>query len=258
MGTRPKDWDMIAECYESCPDIVQPCFGYHPWLIYEQHISQTNWKEKLELLLLKYPKSIIGEFGLDKIATTPQDAISKHSSLPKSTYDGLQKESFSFQFQLAVKLKRPISLHSVQAYGYIHDYLKQQCDKVSSRGFIKKHELESPENIVYPDAMFPPAIMLHSFSGSPGMLQQLIKLPHVGNRLYFSFSKVINLRYKNIEEIILSVPNDRLLLESDISDIEAIPQCLIDIAELIAKAKGWSLDEVEEKINENASRFFNV
>lgn len=41
---------------------------------------------------------------------------------------------------------------------------------------------------------FPPSLALHSYTGSPDLLVQLLHLPHVGSRIYVGFSTAINLR----------------------------------------------------------------
>ncbi len=76
------------------------------------------------------------------------------------------------------------------------------------------------------DALVPPAIMIHSFSGSPDIAAQLIKLPRLGNRFYFSFSAFVNSRSNKMMDRIRCVPPDVILLESDLHDIRLVDDAM--------------------------------
>eukprot|EP00798_Chlamydomonas_sp_ICE-L_P030449 gene30450-35459_t len=108
----------------------------------------------------------------------------------------------------------------------------------------------------------PPRIMLHSYGGSPEAVSQFTKLPKgLGKRIFFSFSSVINGKGsgKGREKLIKriqAVPDDRLLIESDQIDAALIDSGLQEIVEVVAEAKGWTLDEATERTLFNFNTFF--
>ena len=51
------------------------------------------------------------------------------------------------------------------------------------------------------------------------------------------------------------VPDDRLLLESDIDTAGAVDEEVRTMAAVIAEAKGWSIQEVARRTRVNAERF---
>ncbi len=61
----------------------------------------------------------------------------------------------------------------------------------------------------------PPSIIMHSYGGTAGMIDSLLALKGLGNRFYFSFSYVINMRAPKTVDVIRAVPDDRLLIETD-------------------------------------------
>ncbi|KAI9354372.1 TatD related DNase-domain-containing protein [Zopfochytrium polystomum] len=109
------------------------------------------------------------------------------------------------------------------------------------------------------DAAFPPAVMLHSFSGPPELVQNLLRLPRpVASRFYFSFSTVVNARSADAEKTrarIAAVPDDRILIESDLHDARLIDDACVAACRLVAGAKGWSLADTARRTAENAARF---
>ncbi len=93
------------------PNKVIPCFGVHPWYAHKHGMREStcvrnvveaksedelsklgellndelpiSWQPKLLQLLLEYPESIVGEFGLDRAAVIPgSKANVSHHNLP--------------------------------------------------------------------------------------------------------------------------------------------------------------------------------
>ena len=87
-------------------------------------------------------------------------------------------------------------------------------------------------------------------------MKQLIKMRKVGDRFYFGFSSVINLRSPKTQGVIKAVPDDRLLLESDLCDPSEAEDELRTMLAIIADVKGWSVNEAARITRENAERFF--
>lgn len=80
----------------------------HPWFAHNlstelKSVFDDEWIQKLRFLLEKYPSSIIGEIGLDKVARTPET---------KKNEIHLQIPIFEAQVKLATQLNRPISVMS--------------------------------------------------------------------------------------------------------------------------------------------------
>ncbi|KAF5843290.1 hypothetical protein DUNSADRAFT_92 [Dunaliella salina] len=113
----------------------------------------------------------------------------------------------------------------------------------------------------------PSRIMLHSYGGSPDNVAQLVKgLPKgVGQRLYFSFSQAIcaaphrdsDSAREKLAARIKAVPDDRILIESDQNTPLAIDSGLANITQIIAQAKGWSLEKAVEVANANFKAFYD-
>lgn len=97
LATTEDDFTKVAELHNSYPDLILPAFGIHPW--YTASLS-AGWEKSLQDMLEKYPQSIIGECGLDRI---------------KGGDINRQKEVLRFHLILAEKLHRPLSLHLLKA-----------------------------------------------------------------------------------------------------------------------------------------------
>ena len=142
-----------------------PCFGLHPWFVDK---ARAGWLELLEDLLTRAP-SCVGEIGLDHAVEA--DPVK-------------QEEAFRAQLQLAKKLKRPVSIHCVRAWGRLLAVLKEEQ---------------------------PPSFMLHAYGGPPEMVNSLARLG-----AYFSFSGgMMNPRREKMRKALLTAPPKRLLFETE-------------------------------------------
>jgi TatD DNase family protein len=104
------DW---TKHQESQPDLIVPQFGIHPWWAAEPR--PLSWLDDLrKLLTTKYPKSGVGEIGLDKNKAKRGDVSFS-----------IQLETFQAQLELAIELDRPCTIHCVNAYGPLVDVLRQ-------------------------------------------------------------------------------------------------------------------------------------
>lgn len=104
----------------------------------------------------------------------------------------------------------------------------------------------------------PPTIMLHSFNASSDMIKRLIKLKGIGERLYFSLSASVNLRSKKFNDLVLSIPDDKILIETDSHDINSIDDSIQIILEKVAEAKGWDLETAVSRLSRNTSNYLGV
>lgn len=225
MSTEEHNWANTLKAVEGLPEGSVACFGIHPWFA---HRAQEGWQDRLRDQLEAVPQSLVGEIGLDKVARTPETR--------KCEYD-IQKEVFEQQLRLAAALKRPVSVHCVRAVGKLHGALEECAREVG----------------------LPPAIGMHSYGGSHDWIRRFLALP---SEVYFGFSDIVNNRGEKQKEKALenirAVPDDRLLLESDLIDPADINEVLVDICALTAEAKGWSMEETARRTAENARRFASM
>ncbi|GAX75168.1 hypothetical protein CEUSTIGMA_g2612.t1 [Chlamydomonas eustigma] len=273
MGTRESNWQTVEDLYRAYPSKVIPCFGVHPWFAHAHALEpgtygrdiivdtrrhpapsdqqgaeydqqgcrgvekglldsklSNEWLQKLRQLLECYPQAWVGEFGLDRSAIIPQTKL-------QVSYQH-QLQLTELHLRLAAELKRPVSMHCVRAYGHLHDMIKDL----------------GPDNC-------PPRIMLHSFGGSPEVVVQFLRgLPkELGNRIFFSFSSVINGANKTkLISRITAVPDDRWLIESDQNTPAAIDSDMVDILAIVAEAKDWDLNRTAVQAALNFESFCNV
>jgi len=92
-------------------------------------------------------------------------------------------------------------------------------------------------------------IDLHSCSLNPQVLTAIQK-KH--KNVFMSLSTTINGRSNNLDALIAACSPDRILIESDIDDIDRCTERCIEILNIVARVKGWSIEEewVDELTNE--------
>jgi len=231
MGTRPLDWAAVAALARCRAATVWPAFGVHPWHAFrvapppsDSKAAEPAWCAQLRRRLEAHPRAVVGEIGLDKVARIPGTG----------TVDFAQQTAvFEWQLALAGELSRPVSVHCVRAFGplvaALHDAARA--------------------------GRAPPAVTMHSYTGSPDTVKQLLRLlPNTA--IYFGFSACICLRSPDKAAAALAaVPDDRVLLESDHADPDHVVNDLRTIAETVARVKGWSLDATLARTTANTQRW---
>ncbi|KAJ1905056.1 Cut9-interacting protein scn1 [Coemansia sp. IMI 209127] len=229
-ATQYTDWDDVVRLKDQHKWRIIPAFGVHPWFV-ERVLSGEipfGWQDRLRKLLQSHG-GVLGECGLDKIAKNP----STQKVYPFEPQIHLFKEQLAIAHELSV----PISVHCVRAFGALVDALKEAAAK---------------------DAL-PPRIMLHSYSGSPDMLRQILLKGELGRHMYVSFSWFVNGRNEQkSRECIAAVPDDRLLVESDLYSADDAFSALELIIRLVAGARGWTLDEACCNLAGNSRTFFGM
>lgn len=168
------EWDRLLGLAARHPDALCISFGVHPW--FRPH--QEAWLDLLRAQLTAHPEVGVGEIGLDFSPGALRDWSREQ-----------QEEVFVQQLRLARELRRPASVHCVQAIGRMLELCRQ----------------------VGP---FDAGLVLHSYAGSAEMVQPFAELG-----AYFSFSAPgLDPRRAGSRAAIQAVPADRLLIESDAPD----------------------------------------
>ena len=193
--------------------------GIHPENVEE-------WSEEtiknLENLSKNSKIVAIGEIGLDYYWR--QDTKEK------------QKQIFVDQINLANKLNLPIVVHSREAMGDTIEILKNNCPNKES--------------------------LLHCYSGSVESAKILMDLG-----FSFSFGGVVTFsNAKTAVEVVKSLPIEKILLETDCPYLTPVPfrgkrnepKNVVYVADMIARIKNMTIEEVAEKTTENAKRLFGI
>ena len=95
-ATTQEDWKETERlCVNN--DMLIPSFGLHPWFL---AIRSDEWEIELREMLVKYPKSSVGEIGIDP--NTKGDLGVRMDE---------QEIIFLKQLAIAKELKRPVSIH---------------------------------------------------------------------------------------------------------------------------------------------------
>jgi len=234
----------IVSCACSVPDWISPLhseeqlprifhqFGVHPWWAKEDR--PTDWIDRLRRILIDNPSCGVGEIGLDK---------NKKAFIP---FD-VQIDTFLAQFKLAREMNRTATIHCVNAYGLLVDLIKD--------------ELKIPGQT--------PPIVIHSYSGSGEVIDQLVKL--FPQKIFFSVSG-----HCPRDTVIPFIPLESILIETDSPDqplASVLPQQhvpspidpkindpsqLWHVAHRVAVAIGKEVDEVIELTTENAKRAYRI
>lgn len=117
VSTEEKEWDAVAKQTMLAPEIITPAFAVHPWHAQE---SEKMWHLRLEKLLIKFPQSLIGECGFDRI---------------RNVDFAKQREVFDIQIELAKRYERPLLIHAVKAWSWLDDYWKRLPEKFVFHSF---------------------------------------------------------------------------------------------------------------------------
>ena len=243
--------------------------------------------------LEKHPYALVGEIGLDRTfrvpvqnrrtddgdpsvrASTPGRREGNRLTKYRVSLDH-QRTVFQAQLRLAGEMARAVSVHGVAAHGIVFETLRETW-KGHEKSVLSKRAQKKMLND--PDAHssdeqtdeeeelpinkkagkpFPPRICLHSYSGSPDLLQQYFH-PSIPSAIFFSFSLLVNFSSPSdlkIARVIKAVPDDRLLVESDFHAAgERVDELLEQVVRRICSIKGWSLERGVQRLASNWIHF---
>ena len=216
----PEGVDRMLTLHETNKGFVHLSVGFHPHAIAD--FSEEEIQRHAECIRgLRYDICAVGEIGLDY----------------KDGADALrQQEVFELFLDVALEMDKPVVIHCREAFP---DVLR----------ILKEHNAHH--------------VIFHCFSGSEGVLKTIMKEPE----WYISFAT--NICYtKKHPRLAALVPLNRMLLETDSPwldpDVPAgqergltnRPWKIQRSAEVIAKIKGFSIEEVLSATTENARRIF--
>jgi len=247
------DWESCLQYAGKSTNRVA-ALGIHPWYLADL-TDNDDWLLQLERLLQQHSRIMVGEIGLCK-----QARFLRTYEHGKQAAMELQRSVFVQQLELAAKYERPVSIHCVNQQGVLLDTFKNLEDEEKG---------------------LPPAMALHSFTGTAHHVQQLLKweadvlrkkrkketkaspdqqssklvqvvASEAPPLLYFGFSHTVNYvmcssqksRRQGIQAI-QAVPRDRLLAESDV-------HCTSDAAAGTAGAIAYMAEALEESIEKVA------
>lgn len=177
--------------------------------------------------LAQNPKVIgIGECGLDYYRSKEIDVKSKQETI------------FVKHMELANEVKKPLVIHCREAFPDLINIL------------ITNNQLLIIER---------PGI-LHFFTGTAIDAKQLLDMG-----FYFTFGGLITYN-RSFDEVIKSIPLDRILLETDAPYVSPEPYrgnrnepaYIVEIAKKMAELKGVSFEEICDQTTENAKKVFAI
>ena len=243
--------------------------------------------------LKQFPLALVGEVGLDRSFKLPQywlpgNLDGRHDSRTPGGREGRQLSRFQVksehqimllneQLRLAAEMQRPVSVHGVTAHGALFDTLHafwKDHEKVSRSKAQKRRHEKSKSNVPHEpeqehqydiqEKPYPPRVCLHSYSGPLDVMRRYVH-PSVPVDIFFSFSLAINftpplsgntVKFAQVEEVIRHVPDDRLLIETDLHCAgEEMDRNLRDIAIKVCKLKNWPLDQGARQLARNWKHF---
>lgn len=245
MSTHPRDYQQVIQLSKDLPSAVEaarvvPCLGVHPWFLHEieeqdwepVNSSVPKWLHELEMLLQANPQSMVGEIGLDGHRYNPE---TKQLASPMDR----QVLAFEKQLEIAARLNRPVSIHSVQSWGPMMETLSR---------LKKKSKTGLPDTIYF-----------HAFGGKIGTVDQLTAIcGRDQGRTYFGFAPIINFRSPKTVAVIQKVGLDRLVLETDHEDAGRVADSMQAGIQLLAEALETSEDEIVQRTTKNAFDLYRL
>ncbi len=274
MSTHPRDYSKVDSIVSGLRDrdyTAVPCYGIHPWFLYDVLTSseEVDWLVELKQRLIDHPDAIVGEIGLDgnrwvevEQSDQTEESIWKRERVLACPME-LQRKAFEEQLILAVELQRPVSIHVVSAWGELFAAFDSVCERMKHKhdqiegevkGGQRKRRKTKPK-------LLPPKIYFHAFSGKAGALPSIRSACTKGNvpleDVYFGFPPAIkNFCAPKTPKIMKEIGISQLLLETDLEDATNAWDDLKKGVAGISEALDITEAEVASKTCENAHRFY--
>ncbi|KAG6335473.1 hypothetical protein ID866_3623 [Astraeus odoratus] len=264
MSSRPSDQSLVRDLAFAYPDKVVPCFGYHPWFSHWISLKPFSSKEEhyrgvfsfnaeqeeifqrmlshlpdptpladilqdLRCNLAAFPSAMLGEVGLDRAARVPYSSNPRELT-PFTIPIEHQLPILEAQLDIAVELRRNISVHAVKSHQVTLDLLARMREK-------------------YQDSWLRISIDLHSCGLSPDTWKTIevsSKRQKHHKNVFMSLSTAINGRSPNHKALISVCSPHRILVESDYNSVGECAQRTWDMVLVVAAIKGWSVETTWE------------
>lgn len=150
--------------------------------------------------------------------------------LKDRTISPLMRETFARQLELAADFGRPVVLHGAKCWGEVVKACQPFVGKI-------------------------PAFLFHGFSRSDGLIPDIVKL----NGFVSVGPAVLNAHAVNYRKLVLKIPAERLLVETDRTpENAAVCPSVSAVAAKLAELRGLALAELEALVDANAERFCQV
>ena len=171
-------------------------------------------------------------FSQDKCLAVGEIGLDYHYEKDKT----LQKELFKCQLELAVRLNLPVVIHSREATKDMLEILTEY------HGRLKK------------------GFLMHCYSESAESAKEYLKLG-----AYFAFGGVITFKNAKKDEIIKSIPLNRVLCETDCPYMTPVPyrgqvnepMRVVEVYKKMAEIYGVEISDLVKTVANNTARFFN-
>lgn len=218
--------------------------------------------------LARWPDAVVGEVGIDRSFRIPkldQGASSSSNNRKLTTIRtpiAHQLAVFEAQLDVAVELRRNVSVHAVQAQGELEAVLKRLDEKWGDRftGSVRQTRKQKAEAKNHARSGVAPAEShrgIHLDIHSPLISTQTLLSLHkrYPSSLFFSFSTTICGRSPRLNDLIAATPDDRLLIESDWNGPSGMERAMWEVLGRVCEAKGWTKEEAVERLARNWDRF---
>jgi TatD DNase family protein len=222
-GVGPEDWDRQKQLQKKIPQLGL-VYGLHPYWV-AAHTDQECEEALDQLALILKDSLALGETGLDLRAEYVKSSFTR------------QIDCFEKQLEMARVARKAVVLHLVRAFS-----------EVKKIFFI--HGPPSHSGFV------------HSFSGDYEQAQF-----YLDQGLLLSFGGPLTRQsHQRLREVFAKVPLDRILLETDSPDQKPQdfcaelnePSTLWQVAELAAKIKGISTEEILDISSRNLRKLLSL
>ena len=219
-GTEPNQWPGCRRLADDFPSLYF-AVGIHPWWVAKTGL-QHDISDAFDRVLLTSPHRAlvaIGECGLDGSIAIPLD---------------VQQRVLELQLAFAKEHCLPVILHSHRAHNEMIRLLKRY--KLERGGVV------------------------HGFSGSVDLARTYWQMG-----FYLGVGGVITYeRAKKTRETVAAMPLSSVLLESDAPDMPLsgcqgqrnTPLAIIEVAKVLARLRGQTVDEVAAQTTQNAKTLF--
>lgn len=223
VGADPADFSSLQEISAQFSNVFFSV-GVHP----HEAIKYDSSVEDEVLRLASDEKCLaIGEIGLDH----------HYDHSPKNT----QAEVFDRQLEIAVKLSKPVIIHTREAEDLTLSALTE---------YQKQTPLKDRPGVI------------HCFSGTASFAEECLKLG-----FFISFSGIVTFKKADdLRAVAMAVPLERILLETDAPYLAPVPyrgktnlsSYLPETARVIANARGIPMETLSKHTVANSRRLFGL